>query len=88
MPDFTQIFTMDVLTMNNIRRQELRRIAAAMKSLSADLAAVQSAEEVANSRMAINTDNEIYSYHALDAMDHAAVAAADMLKAIVAAASF
>lgn len=52
------------------------------------LAAVQSAEEVANSRMAINTDNEIYSYHALDAMDHAAVAAADMLKAIVAAASF
>ena len=43
--------------MNNIRRQELRRIAAAMKSLSADLAAVQSAEEVANSRMAINTDN-------------------------------
>ena len=74
--------------MNNIRRQELRRIAAAMKSLSADLAAVQSAEEVANSRMAINTDNEIYSYHALDAMDHTAVAAADMLKAIVAAASF
>lgn len=74
--------------MNNIRRQELCRIAAAMKSLSADLAAVQSAEEVANSRMAINTDNEIYSYHALDAMDHAAVAAADMLKAIVAAASF
>lgn len=74
--------------MNNIRRQELRRIAAAMKSLSADLAAVQSAEEVANSRMAINTDNEIYSCHALDALDHAVVAAADMLKAIVAAASF
>lgn len=53
-----------------------------------DLAAVQSAEEVANSRMAINTDNEIYSCHALDAMDRAAVAAADMVKAIVAAASF
>lgn len=74
--------------MNNFRRQELRRIAAAMKSLSVDLAAVQSAEEVANSRMAINTDNEIYSCHALDAMDRAAVAAADMVKAIVAAASF
>ena len=56
--------------MNNFRRQELRRIAAA------------------NSRMAINTDNEIYSCHALDAMDRAAVAAADMVKAIVAAASF
>ena len=40
MPDFTQIFTMEVLAMNNIRRQELRRIAATMKSLSADLAAV------------------------------------------------
>lgn len=88
MPDFTKIFTMEVLTMNNIRCQELRRIAAAMKSLSADLAAVQSAEEVANSRMAINTDNEIYSCHALDALDHAAVAAADMLKAIKAAANF
>lgn len=74
--------------MNNFRRQELRRIAAAMKSLSVDLAAVQSAEEVANSRMAINTDNEIYSCHALDALDHAIVAAADMLKAIISAASF
>lgn len=74
--------------MNNIRRQELRRIAAAMKSLSVDLAAVKSAEEVANSRMAINTDNEIYSCHALDALDHAAVAAADMMKAIITAASF
>lgn len=74
--------------MNNIRRQELRRIAAAMKSLSVDLAAVKSAEEVANSRMAINTDNEIYSCHALDALDHAAVAAADMIKAIITAASF
>lgn len=74
--------------MNNIRRQELRRIAAAMKSLSIDLAAVKSAEEVANSRMAINTDNEIYSCHALDALDHAAVAAADMMKAIITAASF
>lgn len=74
--------------MNNIRRQELRRIAAAMKSLSVDLAAVKSAEEVANSRMAINTDNEIYSCHALDALDHAVVAAADMLKAIISAASF
>ena len=51
--------------MNNIRRQELRRIAATIKSLSADLAAVQSAEEIANSRMAINTDNEIYSCHAV-----------------------
>lgn len=74
--------------MNNIRRQELRRIAATMKSLSADLAAVQSAEEIANSRMAINTDNEIYSCHVLDALDHAVVAAADMLKAIISAASF
>lgn len=74
--------------MNNIRRQELRRIAAAMKSLSVDLAAVKSAEEVVNSRMAINTDNEIYSCHALDALDHAAVAAADMIKAIITAASF
>lgn len=74
--------------MNNIRRQELRRIAATMKSLSADLAAVQSAEEIANSRMSINTYNEIYSCHALDALDHAAAAAADMLKAVVSAASF
>lgn len=74
--------------MNNFRRQELRRIAAAMKSLSADLAAVQSAEEIANSRMAINTDNEIYSCHALDAMDQATVAVANGIAAIVTAASF
>lgn len=74
--------------MNNYRRQELRRIAAVVKSLSVDLAAVQSAEEVANSRMAINTENEIYSCHALDALDRAAVTAADMMKAIIAAANF
>ena len=31
--------------MNNIRRQELRRIAAAMKSLSVDLASISSREK-------------------------------------------
>ena len=38
--------------------------------------------------MVINTDNEIYSCHALDTMNQASVAAADMLKAIVAAANY
>lgn len=74
--------------MNKIRRAELTRIALIIKAATNDLAAVLAEEEKANSRMAINTDNEIYSCHALDALDHAVVAAADMLKAIISAASF
>ena len=73
--------------MNKIRRSELNRIALVIKAATADLAAVIE-EEKANARMAINTDNEIYSCHALDAMDRASVAAAALLKDVVAAASF
>ena len=62
--------------MNKIRRSELNRIALVIKAATADLAAVIAEEEKANARMAINTDNEIYSCHALDAMDRASVAAA------------
>lgn len=74
--------------MNKLRRQELSRIALVIKAAANDLTAVIAEEEKANRRMAINTPNEIYSCHALDAMDQASVAAADMLKAIVAAASY
>lgn len=74
--------------MNKLRRQELSRIALVIKAAANDLTAVIAEEEKVNRRMVINTDNEIYSCHALDAMDQASVAAADMLKAIVAAASY
>lgn len=74
--------------MNKIRRSELNRIALVIKAATADLAAVIAEEEKANARMAINTDNEIYSCHALNAMDRASVAAAALLKDVVAAASF
>ena len=74
--------------MNNIRRQELSQIALVIKAATNDLTAVYAEEEKANRRMAINTDNEIYSCHALDAMDRASVAAAELLKSVVAAASF
>lgn len=74
--------------MNKYRRQELSRIALVIKAVANDLAAVIAEEEKVNRRMVINTDNEIYSCHALDAMDQASVAAADMLKAIVAAANY
>ena len=74
--------------MNNSRRKELRRIATAMESLLADLAAVQDAEEIANSHMIFNSFNEIYSYKALNAMDRAVAAADDMIKAIISAANF
>ena len=80
--------------MNNIRRQELSRIALVIKAATNDLTAVYAEEEKANRRMAINTDNEIYSCHALDAMesaaamDQASIAAAELLKSVVAAASF
>lgn len=74
--------------MNKLRRAELSRIALVIKAATNDLAAVYAEEEKANSRMAINTDNEIYSCHALDAMDQASVAAAELLKSVVAAASF
>lgn len=74
--------------MNKYRRQELSRIAIVIKAAANDLTAVIAEEEKANRRMAINTDNEIYSYHAIDAMDRASIAAADMLKAIVAAANY
>ena len=74
--------------MNNYRRKELARIAITVKALSNDLAAVIADEERSNSRMAINTLNEIYSYHALAALDRATVAAAAMLEAVVSAANF
>lgn len=74
--------------MNKLRRAELTRIALVIKAVTNDLAAVYAEEEKANRRMAINTDNEIYSCHALDAMDHASAAAADLLKSVVTAASF
>lgn len=74
--------------MNKYRRQELSRIALVIKAAANDLAAVIAEEEKVNRRMVINTDNEIYSCHALDAMDQVSVAAADMLKAIVAAANY
>ena len=74
--------------MNKTRRQELARIALVIKAASNDLAAVYAEEENANRRMAINTDNEIYSCHALDAMDQASIAAAELLKSVVAAANF
>lgn len=74
--------------MNKYRRQELSRIALVIKAAANDLTAVIAEEEKANRRMAINTDNETYSCHALDAMDRASIAAADMLKAIVAATNF
>lgn len=74
--------------MNKIRRAELTRIALIIKAATNDLAAVLAEEEKANSRMAINTPNEIYSCHALDAMDRASVSAADLLKSVVAAANF
>lgn len=74
--------------MNKLRRQELSRIALVIKAAANDLTAVIAEEEKANRRMAINTPNEIYSCHALDAMDHATIAAADLLKYVVAAASF
>lgn len=74
--------------MNKSRRQELARIALVIKAVENDIAAVIAEEEKANSRMAINTPNEIYSYHALDAMDQAATAAASMLKSVVLASKF
>lgn len=74
--------------MNKIRRQELARIALVIKAASNDLAAVYAEEEKVNVRMAYNSPNEIYSCHALTAMESAAEAADTLLKSIVAAANF
>ena len=74
--------------MNKTRRQELARIALVIKAASNDLAAVYAEEEKANVRMVYNSPNEIYSCHALDAMESAAEAADTLLKSIVAAANF
>lgn len=72
--------------MNKIRREELRRIAATIKTAQSDLAAVYAEEVKVNVKMAYNSPNKLLSNFAISTMDDTAKAVANMLDMILLAA--